>query len=497
VRHTAPPGRCTTAARTGHSATIRIRMDAMDNPADVAETSDGPETANPVADKADVEQQQGAGWGQFLEAQPFGGDTSDETARLLLAAMDERYQAQDSGSDGSLSAMISRLVAATTNYHQCTVYFMTTEAKEDAEMRTKAPLLLAGSCVIVIAQCATVIAIFMGNFYPACASADFCKDGQTCNLDIKRCTNCGTEPPMTLQMNDAGETFNSMADPQFVGYNTTLAAELCADPVDTTGLNALGQNKPFSAKAVVAWCHSCFTVEHEGRSGSVDPMTGNMRATMLVDSMDQLDWAALFFSTVVVGFAVARELQDIEICTLTVSRASAGAQAGVRFAITLLNGVRRWVFLPNLLVDIAPLVCTQGADALSVCFNTVAVLFICEIDTVIYAGLPRRFKARMESVGRVVLTDEEADAMVNSQAVHVCAFVCMVLLTVTTRLVSAPLFMLAPTSAFFIGAAFEGFQNATSPAQGLCTAAKAFGLSLLGLITWFGIMLSVNKYNVN
>ena len=133
--------------------------------------------------------------------------------------MDERYQAQaqDSGSDGSLSAMISRLVAATTNYHQCTVYFMATEAKEDAEMRTKAPLLLAGSCVIVIAQCATVIAIFMGNFYPACASADFCKDGQTCNLDIKRCTNCGTEPPMTLQMNDAGETFNSMADPQFVG----------------------------------------------------------------------------------------------------------------------------------------------------------------------------------------------------------------------------------------------------------------------------------------
>ena len=194
---------------------------------------------------------------------------------------------------------------------------------------------------------------------------------------------------------------------------------------------------------------------------------------------------------------MARELQDIEICTLTVSRASAGAQAGVRFAITLLNGVRRWVFLPNLLVDIAPLVCTQGADALSVCFNTVAVLFICEIDTVVYAGLPRRFKARMESVGRVVLTDEEADAMVNSQAVHVCAFVCMVLLTVTTRLVSAPLFMLAPTSAFFIGAAFEGFQNATSPAQGLCTAAKAFGLSLLGLITWFGIMLSVNKYNVD
>ena len=107
-------------------------MDAMDSPA-----ADVPETANPVAEKADVEQQQeGADWGQFLEAKPFG-DTSDETARLLLAAVDERILAQAQGS-GGLSAMISRLVAADTNWHQCTVYFLTTEAEEDAEMRAKA-----------------------------------------------------------------------------------------------------------------------------------------------------------------------------------------------------------------------------------------------------------------------------------------------------------------------------------------------------------------------
>ena len=136
-------------------------MHPMDSPA-----ADVPETANPVAEKADVEQQQGADWGrQFLEAQA-AGDTSDETARLLLAAVDERIlaQAQDSGS-GGLSAMISRLVAADTNWHQCTVYFLSTEAEEDAELRAKAPLLLAGSCVIVAAQCATAMAICMGNLY--------------------------------------------------------------------------------------------------------------------------------------------------------------------------------------------------------------------------------------------------------------------------------------------------------------------------------------------
>jgi hypothetical protein len=462
-------------------------MDAMDSP-----TADVPETANPVAEKADVEQQQH--W-QFLEAQA-AGNTSDETARLLLAAVDERIlaQARDPGS-GGLSAMISRLVAADLNYHQCTVYFLTTEAEEDAELRAKAPLLLAGSCVIVVAQCATAMAIFMGNFWPACASDDFCEKGEYCNLETTRCNRCGSSLPLPIQTNAAGETFNYPLDPRFVGHNSTLAAELCADPVATIGTDAVGQPDPFTARTVAAWCRACFAVEHEGVSGYVDPMTGTMKATMMVDSMDQLDWAAMFFSTVVVGFAVARELQDIELCALTVTRASAGAQSGVRCAVALLNGVRRWVFLPNLLVDIAPLIWIQGADALSVCFNTVAVLFLCEIDTVIYAGLPRRFKARMESVGRVVLSDEEADGVVKSQAVHVCAFVCMLLLTVTTRLGSVPLMMLIPTMAFFIGGAFEGFQNAASPAQGLCSAAKAFGLSLLGLITWFGIMYSLALYN--
>jgi hypothetical protein len=204
----------------------------------------------------------------------------------------------------------------------------------------------------------------------------------------KRCSRCGAEPPMPFQTNAAGETFNYYRDPRFAGYNSTAAAELCADPVAAIGVDPIGAPKPFTARAVAAWCHVCFNVEHEGVSGSVDPMTAAMKATMNVDSMDQLDWAAMFFSTVVVGFAVARELQDIHLCALTVTRASAKAQSGVRCAVTFLNGVRRWVFLPNLLVDIAPLVWMQGADALSVCFNTVAVLFLCEIDTVIYECRP-------------------------------------------------------------------------------------------------------------
>lgn len=47
----------------------------------------------------------------------------------------------------------------------------------------------------------------------------------------------------------------------------------------------------------------------------------------------------------------------------------------------LLGGIRRWVFLPGLLFLIPTLVWIKGGGALEVCFNTIAVLFLCEIGT--------------------------------------------------------------------------------------------------------------------
>ena len=54
---------------------------------------------------------------------------------------------------------------------------------------------------------------------------------------------------------------------------------------------------------------------------------------------------------------------------------------GSRLALTLLGGVRRWVFLPMLVTAVPVLVLIKGGDALSVCFNTIAILFLTEVTT--------------------------------------------------------------------------------------------------------------------
>ena len=46
--------------------------------------------------------------------------------------------------------------------------------------------------------------------------------------------------------------------------------------------------------------------------------------------------------------------------------------------------MRRWVFLPVLVLTMPFLVLVKGGDALSVCFNTVAILFLCDIDNILF-----------------------------------------------------------------------------------------------------------------
>ena len=62
----------------------------------------------------------------------------------------------------------------------------------------------------------------------------------------------------------------------------------------------------------------------------------------------------------------------------------ASARAGIRPAALLfqraLATLRRYTFLPMLVAVVPAVVVFRGGDALSICFNTVAVLFLSEVE---------------------------------------------------------------------------------------------------------------------
>ena len=68
-----------------------------------------------------------------------------------------------------------------------------------------------------------------------------------------------------------------------------------------------------------------------------------------------------------------------------------------------------------------------AADAVNVCFNSIAILFLLEVDNLAYATiLGERSRARVEEAGRVELGDEDVAALTRSKAIHVCGIVCYI-----------------------------------------------------------------------
>ena len=158
-----------------------------------------------------------------------------------------------------------------------------------------------------------------------------------------------------------------------------------------------------------------------------------------------------------------------------------------RFALSLLGGIRRWTFLPTLVTAAPALVQYKGGDALSVCFNTVAVLFLCEIDNLLYAILlPERERARVEVEGRVELGEAEAAALMRSKAVHVvvvaAAVPCAVAVGGGGDQVSPYLAFLLPLLAFWVAGVTEAVLGSAGAGEACKEVGKVTGRWLLGCI---------------
>lgn len=70
------------------------------------------------------------------------------------------------------------------------------------------------------------------------------------------------------------------------------------------------------------------------------------------------------------------------------------------------------VFLPALMLTVVGVVVFKGGQAGNICYNTVALLFIVDIDNMAYhVGMKESMRARVELYGRVDLTPAQAEML--------------------------------------------------------------------------------------
>ena len=101
-----------------------------------------------------------------LESALAGLQSGERTAEETVDVLD-RYVESKLESVGTIApvvkSVVARLTEAPTNWHQSTVFYLTTKAEQDARLRTRAPLMAAVSFLMVFMQAASISAIIFGR----------------------------------------------------------------------------------------------------------------------------------------------------------------------------------------------------------------------------------------------------------------------------------------------------------------------------------------------
>ena len=127
-------------------------------------------------------------------------------------------------------------------------------------------------------------------------------------------------------------------------------------------------------------------------------------------------------------------------------------------------------------------------DALSVCFNTIALLFLCEIDNVAFAlGLSSRVRTRLQEVGRIELSAREEARLERSKAAHGCVLVSVMLAGVWLKWSKGFPVIFA---AFWLGGVVEAASVGSWQQFVKATASSLLGLASFIVVMVFGASIN-------
>ena len=223
-----------------------------------------------------------------------------------------------------------------------------------------------------------------------------------------------------------GVTLSTCSESSDCGHGTFCDGGICdwclSDTKDCCETNSTKACPAWAEKAKEPMCANCVTDRGFESFGDV--------ARDRVDSMMIQDWLALGLASLVVAFAVFAEMRDALLCSMALQDISQKREVprGWRFAIRGLNFARYYIMLPNVIVSVVMLVLSDGGRVKEVCLNTVAVLFLLEVDNLAFLyGLGERTRMEAEEKTGARVTDEAIQTINTAKIVCVLAIPAVVL----------------------------------------------------------------------
>jgi hypothetical protein len=131
------------------------------------------------------------------------------------------------------------------------------------------------------------------------------------------------------------------------------------------------------------------------------------------------DCIAIIATAFVLGIAVATEIKEITMCRKLRQHRSDGVGRGWLFALTTLDFLRQFVLLPTMAVLLVKLVLFIGSDALNVCLNALAMIFVLQCDNYAFKALTETIQHTTEPFGVQDLTKTEVATLSRVKATYI------------------------------------------------------------------------------
>ena len=317
------------------------------------------------------------------------GNLAERVRALEDGNLQERVRALEETPDtATLHALARR---EPNSFHQATIYYGL--VSETASTTTKLSL-LAVSFGIVLLQCAVAAGLWLGTAWTSCSDHTDCPGGSWC-APHGTCDDC--EPGLCESDSNATESW-ALGSADSIVNGTTIWK--------------------IHGKTHDGMCEACTNAEGEfvTEYQAIDERVASMRIS---------DWTALLLASFVIAFGVFGEVRDAMLCEFSMAaiRQKKEVPRVWREAIGLLNLFRLFGFLPFIVMSVVQLVLYRGASALAICLNTVAVLFLVELDNLAFShGLNEETRMEAEEFGRVSVTDED------SRLIDVIKRVCVLMI---------------------------------------------------------------------
>ena len=313
-----------------------------------------------------------------------------EAPLLDLATLAERVKVIETTPDAPTLHHLA--VREPTSFHQSTIYYGLIRPNTPA-WRKKG--LLAASIGIVFLQCFVATGLSFGVGLSTCSEHTDCSGGSFCEEGL--CSPCAGRHKSCCLPN---------------------ATDTCA--ID----RAEGEVRKMNEKDREGMCAACTT--SKGFETYADVMRDGVHA------MFMQDWVALFLASLVIAFAVFAEIRDGVLMEIALREISKRREVprGWRFAIHGLNFARYFILFPKILFSVMSLVHENGGRVRDICLNTVAVLFLLEVDNMAFLhGLGERTRMEAEEHSGIHehVTEHDLQTMDAVKLVCVLAIPCAVM----------------------------------------------------------------------